>query len=125
MEFDIHEVEILNRRNKGNRPCDEDWKNHDHNLQSRHVDTIGCRTPYQPHGITKRSCSSSNEMKLAQFSLRFDDYGQVPPCRAIQKVLYTYTDVEFNQNVKEHRPGRFWVGVLLRKQEFKEIQQKK
>ena len=47
MRFYIRGVEILQRRNKNSRLCNENWQNYDNIVLQHHIDNVGCRAPYQ------------------------------------------------------------------------------
>ena len=58
IRFIVNGVEVIRRRNKGNQPCDDGWRNHDDNIVSTHIDKVGCRAPYQYPKNMVRKCSS-------------------------------------------------------------------
>ena len=122
MRFKINSVEVLRRRNKANEPCNENWKNYDDNLLVKHTEAAGCKAPYQRPSVDIKPCISKTEMKKALFQIRADDYGQVPPCRSMEKVLYTYEQHTFGEESKWKGFGQFWVGVYFGKG-FKEIKE--
>lgn len=121
-KFTINLVEVIRRRNKDNRPCDEEWGNHDDNLLVKHTNNAGCRAPYQDPSVTIRNCSNTYEMKQARFKLRKDDYGAFPPCKAMEKIIYTYEETDLSSTEWEGK-GNFWVGIHFIDQNFKEIVQ--
>lgn len=122
MRYFVTGVEVVRRRDKGDRPCNEDWENYDNSVLSNHVTQIGCRTPYQyPNSSsTVPICNSTEEMEKAQLNLRLDDYGVPPPCRAMEKLYYTYEEESHNSS---HMPGKdhFLVGLFVYDEQFKEI----
>ena len=124
MRYIVTGVEVIRRRNKGNYPCNEDWENYDNSVLSNHVTKIGCRTPY--HYPNNSSivpiCNSTEAMEKAQLNLRLDDYGVPPPCRAMEKLYYTYEEASLNRThmpIKDH----FLLGIFVYDEQFKEIVQ--
>ena len=120
MRFKINAVEVLRRRNKGNEPCNEDWANYDGNMLVTHTKAVGCKAPYQRPNADIKPCISKDEMKKSMFQIRADDYGQIPPCKSMEKVLYTYEQHTFGDDSEWKGVGEFWVGVYFG-QDFKEI----
>lgn len=89
MVFKVNAMEVINRRYKSNYPCNQDWQIHDSNVQMRHSQVIGCRTPYQTQDTKLRPCSTRYEMRMARFALRYDEYGYAPPCKSMERISYS------------------------------------
>jgi hypothetical protein len=87
MSFFINAAEVIKRRNKSRRPCNEEWKNHDAIVLSSHTNEVGCRAPYQYPSKMIRTCSTQHEMQRARFALRADEYGTSPPCVSMDKII--------------------------------------
>ena len=122
MRFKINAVEVLRRRNKGKDPCDEDWTHFDDNLLERHIKTVGCKAPYQRQDTEIKPCTSEDEMKKSVFQIRADDYGHAPPCKSMEKILYTYEQHTFGEDSEWKGVGQVWIGVYFG-QDFKEIKE--
>jgi len=120
--FRINQMEIIKRRNKYQKRCNVDWENHDNNILMKHLRRVGCRAPYQNSTVEFRNCSTSDEMKKARFSLRFDEYGVNPPCKSMEKVMYSYTEAGLSSSGWSGS-GHFWIGIYFRDPTFKEIAQ--
>ena len=59
-------------------------------------------------------------MKKAQIVLRYDDYGIIPPCMTMEKIMYSYKEIEL-LNTKWKNNGNFWITIAIRNPKFKEI----
>ena len=95
MQFRIRGMEVLTRRNKGNDPCNEDWKNDDQSFTEQVLRNIGC-SPSQLLNVTKLPICSTKE-KISEFHeilnyLTTLDLRKYIPCREIQKLQYEYTE---------------------------------
>jgi hypothetical protein len=122
MKLVVEGTEIIKRRQKSKRPCNQDWKIYDSIVQERHSRNIGCRAPYQTQDNKLRPCLSAHEMEMARFALRYDEYGQAPPCTAMEKITYSYIESDLSKTIWNDK-GNFWIGIYHRSQNFKEIVQ--
>jgi hypothetical protein len=89
-------VEVMARRNKKREPCIEGWRNYDNVIIAKHVNNIGCRTPYHT-SLSKEfpTCNIGEKMKKAGFSLSEGYIDKYPsPCRSLEKIMFSYE--EFN-----------------------------
>ena len=124
MRFRINGVEVLRRRQKRNRPCNEKWYHHDNEIIMEHVTDAGCRPPYLIWPKPVPLCSTDDQIKRAKFSLRTDGYGVLPPCKAMEKIYYTFDESSLDVNMFSWaRKGVFWISVHLYDEQFKEITQ--
>jgi hypothetical protein len=122
MKFTVKEMEIIKRRHKTKHPCNQDWKLHDDIVQMRHSQIIGCKAPYQNQENKLGSCSTRYEMKRAKFALRYDEYGNAPPCNLMGKITYSYSETDrFYTNLDD--VGNFWIEIYHQNQNFKDIVQ--
>lgn len=122
MRFKVILMEVIRRRNKGNFPCNEDWENIDDSILVKHTSDVGCKAPYQDPSKMIRRCYTSDEMKKARFTLRTNGYGALPPCKEMEKILYTYEEVDLSSTEWKGR-DQFWISIFFRDQHFKEIVQ--
>ena len=122
MRFIINGAEVISRRNKENHPCDKHWETHDDNVIVNHVNNVGCRSPYQNPSNNISLCLTKDQMKNARFTLRSGAYGFPLPCKAMEKIYYTYEESELSGTAWP-RAGHFWIGIYLIDQQFKEIVQ--
>ena len=122
MKFQVDGVEILKRRNKRNSPCETDWEHYDENVLNYHVTNVGCKAPYQLLNKDVPICSSKEKMAEARMPLNIETKRKYPfPCKAMEKILYTYSEFEIMTNWKGR--GKFAVSVYFFDQGFKEITQ--
>ena len=123
MRFYIRGVEILQRRNKNSRVCNENWHNYDHDIFHDHMNRVGCRTPYQGNDSnTPALCSSKEQMSKSMMIFRSDGYGADPPCRSMEKIDYTYSENDLSHS-KYAKKGSFWLTLYILNPQFKEIVQ--
>ena len=120
MPFYINAVEIIKRRNKKTRSCNERWKNHDGIVLGKHIHEVGCRAPYQKLSRFERICSSADEMKKSVFELESNDFTDFVPCTSMKKIFYTYEERTLN-NTKWAGKDHFWIGMHIPSDDFKEI----
>ena len=120
MRFKVDGVEVLQTRNKQSQPCIENWKNYDDAVLVKHLNNVTCRSPYQRPSIKYPICDTKEKMKKSQFNLITGEIGMYPPCKAMEKVYYTFkeTNLEGTEwNIKDH----FWVGIYFMDHQFKNI----
>ena len=122
MQFVINDVEIMKRRNKYNQPCDQKGNNFDDAVLLKYSESVGCRAPYYTTNINTKMCSTQEEMKNSRFELRYDEYGSIPPCITMEKISYSYKEIEYT-NSKWKDIGRFWISIIIGNPKFKEIVQ--
>ena len=108
MRFQIRGIEVVHRRNKNGRPCNEEWNDYDHNIIQQHLDNVGCRPPYVENDVSELPlCSNKEEMAGAMLLLKSDDYGSRPPCRSMERIHYTFNEETMESTVWMN-PGTFW-----------------
>ena len=96
MNFQRSKMDVLERRNKKNSPCIEDWKNHDEYVIEQIVTNAGCRPPHWKTKQDVRLCASQEEMLKVFPPLKkheFLDY--VPPCRSITNIPFSYSETDY------------------------------
>jgi hypothetical protein len=127
MKFTINGIEVLQRRNKERKPCENKSNEYDQHLLGLHHQKIGCKAPYQYENMNPdmELCNTSNRMKAAQFPFNSEIVENfIPPCKTIQKLYYTYEDMELEGTIWDH-PEDFWIGMYLPDTQYKEIIQSK
>ena len=124
MRFIIKGVEVLKRRNKGSRPCLEDWENYDNNVQMEHINNVGCRSPYQNSSTTIPLCNNKDKISKSQLNLNWDPLVRPLPCKTMEKIYYTYEEGNI-RGQKWHIEDHFSVAVYNYDQKFKEVVQKR
>ena len=123
MMFVINGIEFIKRRNKKDKACVDSSIEYDPYVISSHNTEIGCEPPYQNRRKSQNMtlCDTKDKMKRVQFPFnseithKFD-----PPCEAIQKLYYTYEDVEMDGS-KWVSNGDIWISVMLRDTQYKAI----
>ena len=120
MRFNVDGVEVLQRRNKRSQPCIENWKNYDDVVLVKHLNNVTCRSPYQMPSVTYPICDTKKNIKKSQFNFITGDIDMYPPCKAMEKVYYTFqeTNLEGTEwNIKD----QFWVTIYFFDHQFKNI----
>ena len=93
MSFTRKGMEVLLRRNKRAKPCNEDWLNYDSSVLKGIMRDVGCRPPYYDFSDLPL-CSTMNTMKRVA-SLTFEDLNNfAPPCRAISTIQFDYEELD-------------------------------
>ena len=122
ISFRVEDLEVMQRRNKPNNPCNEYWDHHDNHILVKHVNDVGCRAPYQFPTKSIRKCTTREEMNKSPFYLRADDYGSHPPCQSMDKIVFTYEEHDLSE-FSWAKKGHTWIGINLFIDHFKKIEQ--
>ena len=97
MRFKIENIIVLKRRNKGAKPCNENWNHDDDTTNNAIINSLGCYPPYHKRKINSPSyCATKEQMRqLYETSFRLlSSNPHPPPCQQIEKIIYTFD--EFN-----------------------------
>ena len=113
---------MIKHRDKITHPCNQDWERHDSIVQMRHSHIVGCVAPYQNNDNKLTHCSTKYEMKRSRFELRYDEYGNAPPCKSMEKITYSYREIDLS-NTEWAANGTFWIGIYHQNNNFKDIVQ--
>ena len=123
MLFKINGMEIINRRQKHNNPCSQDWQNYDQRVMEAHIRKTGCKSLYHKGNSTIPKCDSKEKIKRVNFPFGTEEANVYShPCKAVEKIYYTYEEEELSNTIYKGS-GKFWVGILLFDPRFKEITQ--
>ena len=122
MNFYIRGAEVLRRRQKRDRPCNENWEQHDSDIKKHFATTLGCRPPYLEKVEGIPLCSTKEQMKK-RFNFRQDGYGVNPPCREMKKILSSFEENTWDPELSWVRKGIFWIVIFFSDEDFKEISQ--
>ena len=122
MKFQVKGTEMIKHRYKSRHPCNQDWERHGMTVQIRHSQTVGCVAPYQNQDAKLRPCSTKYEIEKAWFALRYDEYGNAPPCTSMEKIKYSYEELDLS-NTKWSGTGNIWIGIHHQNRNFKNIAQ--
>ena len=98
--FQINSIEILKRRNKVQKPCNEEWANFDDLALTHHMKKVGCRPPYQKAYERFPTCKTQREMKESIYDPWILDGTDIPvPCQEMPNIIYSHdykdTDIDF------------------------------
>ena len=94
MKFNIQNIVVLKLRNKRKKPCNTEWENNDKYILGEMAKEIGCKPPHWKIETKLPTCTSRQQMKKAHEV--FDQSGEedfTPPCRRLEKVVYSYADI--------------------------------
>ena len=122
MKFNVRGAETLKRRQKGRRPCNENWSDFDNEIKRAHANIHQCRPPYLNFPKHIPICSNQRQIKKAKFIFRADGYGVSPPCTSMEKIHYEFEESAIEDNSWAIK-GRFSIMIMLDHTSFKEISQ--
>ena len=121
LTYTIRGVEVLNRRQARNRPCNENWNNYDYEIENKFTSAIDCRLPYLHRNKEFPICASKKKLQT-RFILRSDDYGVIPPCVEMKKITDLFEEISYDtQKYSWARKGTFFIGILFPEEDYKEI----
>ena len=112
MDFIFNEVKILKRRNKRTETCMQDFEKYDTHLLNSHLETIGCKAPYQKTERNFSICSSKENMKQAVVDLN-NVWGNSdilkPPCISMEDIRYTFNEYDVDWKGSDW----FWISYTF------------
>ena len=120
MRFHVDGAEVLQRRNKRSQPCIENWKNYDDVVLVKHLNNVTCRSPYQMPSVTYPICDTKKNIKKSQFNFITGDIDMYPPCKAMEKVYYTFQETNL-EGTEWNNKDQFWVVIYFFDHQFKNI----
>ena len=121
MQFHIKGVEVLRRRQKRARPCNEAWEDHDDYVIKQHTADLGCRLPYLNSTEDVPFRSTKEQMKK-MFHHRGDYSGVDPPCKEMKTIRTSYQESTFDiRDEVWARKGTSWISLSYPHEDFKEI----
>ena len=94
--IEITSVELLKRRNKIQEPCVDDWKSYDKNLELKHLEFVGCRSPYQKLSKNFEICNTTEKLKEVLFDGLKLAHDYPSPCLEMPNLAYRYGKTESN-----------------------------
>ena len=92
MRFKIENIMVLKRRNKGAKPCNENWKHDDDTTNNAIVNSIGCNPSYYKRKINNLPYCTTKEQMRQIYERSIDvktSNPHPPPCQHIEKIIYT------------------------------------
>ena len=105
MQFRIRNIEVLNHRNKREKPCNSDWSNDDPILVQKMLNHVGCIPPQLAFMDILPICNDQLKILEAHNALSYpttDDLRSYEtPCREIRKLQYEYSEYYVTSNAVE------------------------
>ena len=114
MLFSLLGMNVFHRRYKPRlHNCIEDWKNYDSIMQEKHINTIGCKAPYQKTIQDWPICNSQEKMKETLFPIQT---GLTSPCRTVENIDARKTET-YDKNLG---PEKQYQNMKIRGKNWKE-----
>ena len=101
MSFTRRNMDVLVRRNKRNKPCNEDWENYDSKLFETRMRLFKCRPPYY-YLADVPVCSTIEAMRMVGPLTPDELNNHDPPCRSISKLQFDYQDIDDDGKMTTH-----------------------
>ena len=103
MQFNIGNVEVLQRRNKYVSPCTEGSPDFDSKMMDLVLEETKCKPPYWNLTSSLQLCSKPEEIKTAANLIKGDVFGYTKrknltntlPCRTLEKIQYGARDIPY------------------------------
>ena len=95
MHFRTKNIEVITRRNRIRRPCEENWRNYDNSIMEAMMKKAGCRPPHWKTTLDLPICSKPNQMKILSKqpdTMEIESF--IQPCKVISQLDYTYVERE-------------------------------
>ena len=99
----VHSIEVIQRRNKYNLPCDEQWKDVDNQIKDELVAKIGCRHEFwtsRPDAPTCHLQHQFSDLTVPRLMTIGSSFlkGYPKPCREIQTIISTTEEKVLNED---------------------------
>ena len=104
MDINVKDIEVLKRRTKYTKPCD-DTQSFDNVTLKQILQIVGCRPPYWNANfeVELPQCNTKDELKdltnrlsnAVQYETGQYENG-TPPCNEVQKVDIDFSETDFN-----------------------------
>ena len=135
MRFKVDNMEVIRRRNKAQRPCQENWMDYDNSVLKEYLNGVGCRMPFHDANIIKLPlCNKSESIKKvwseAPSLASLGKSKNIPPCKSMVKIGYRFDEGDLVTKNKQSedswkfRSNQFAV-LLSYNPYFKEIVQER
>ena len=125
-EIGMRNIEILQRRNKYEKPCVEDMNDDDDKILQWITKLVGCKLPYWNSSLEQAICSRQEQLKKAfRFQmLMLDDVGSINfthklACRRLEKFQLDVQDFEVEEMTSE--PATIEFKFVFREFSYKEV----
>ena len=125
MRFAVRDIEVLNHRNKVNKPCIEDWRNYDQVVMDGIMRNVGCRPPHWDTTLKNLTlCSTAAEMKYFKDGPTTAEVQTVhQPCNVIENLHYDYLEKDSLAIQETVNDTFLTIMILYRQATFREIKQ--
>ena len=90
LEFQLHQIEIIKRRNKPSSPCVSDKFNYDEGVVNDQVEKVGCKAPNQKTNEKRKTCDSLE--KLINVSSIIEVKNSKIACTSTGTISFTYNE---------------------------------
>ena len=120
MEFNIQNMVVHKKRNKGHKTCHKGWKYDDDYKLNALIKKIGCEPDQLSRNTTFPKCSSMKEPR----GINYADIEKInAPCRQVEKILYSY-DEYLNYFTKDTKNNTiFELSLNFQGETYMEIEQ--
>ena len=99
LKIEIKNVEVTTRRNKHQDTCIEDWKQYDIYVIDSLRNAVGCNPPHWKTDLKfPQSTNRSQTKALTDMKFNWDIESFVPPCRVIDRLDNTLTELDLDSN---------------------------
>ena len=126
MFYTIKNIEILKRRNKHSKPCNEEWMKDDDVVIHELIKAVGCKPIHWKVNTNTGPCSTKNQMKRFKWPSYNDLKSFLPPCQVIEKLQDDYSEMDVvSKKDSSEKEGKGWFRITLYFPEtsYKEISQ--
>ena len=103
----VHSSEIIERRNKYNKPCNDIWKADDNQIRDTLATEVGCRHEFWPDPIWVPVCKEQRQYSAlrmprlmttgSSFMARYP-----PPCQEIQSIISTTEETFLDESQEKN-----------------------
>ena len=107
MEFHLHQIEIVKRRNKPSSPCVSENFNYDEEIVNDQVEKVGCKAPNQKTNEKRKTCDSVE--KLINVSSIIEVKHSKIACTSTGTISFTYN--EYYDDTDD--PNRFTINIYF------------
>ena len=117
---DITSIELLKRRKKKNHDCLENWQSFDEMVLKKHIETIGCKTPYLQKDNGFPVCDNMEDIKRSAY--KFSEVRRIyypKSCWRLSKLDY------LKLNKRNNNQNKYWTFTIQYPEDVKIVTQSK
>ena len=113
----IRAVELVRKRDKQEKGCNEHWQDYDDWISRLHVKENKCRNVYQndkEYGKPMTICNTQESIARSKFYMSIDERKKyAPPCKTMEKVNFEWLEnlIEEDNHTKTDKVGHFWFSI--------------